>query len=224
MAQDTTRYMFPRWTTLILPAIVIAVVGGALYVPVLIGIGFSPKATDVGYAPEQPVPYSHAIHVGKLGMDCRYCHTTVAQADFAAIPATQTCMNCHTNVLANSTLLAPVRDSIKTGLPIPWVKIHDLPDYVYFNHSAHVNKGVGCVSCHGQVDQMEVVYQHEPLSMGWCLDCHREPENHLRPKEHVTNMSWKPENGDQLAIGRKLKDDYGIRPKEYMTSCSTCHR
>ena len=217
-------FVFPRWANYLLPLIVAAVVGTGLYVPTVVGFGFSPKTTDVGYQPVQPVPYSHALHVSDLGMDCRYCHTTVENAAFAALPATQTCMNCHTNIKPDSPVLLPVRNSWATGEPVPWVKVHDLPDYAYFNHSAHVNKGVGCVSCHGRVDQMEQVFQAKPLSMSWCLDCHRAPEKFLRPKDQVTNMNYAPADGDQLKTGLKLKADYGIRDVAYMTSCSTCHR
>src|SRR5262249_39691397 len=155
-----------------LPVIVIAFLGASLYVPTVVGFGFSPKTTDVGYQPVQPVQFSHALHVGDLGMDCRYCHNTIERAAFAALPATQTCMNCHTNIKPDSRRLATVRESWTSGAPIPWVKIHDLPDYAYFNHAAHLNKGVGCVTCHGRIDQMEQVYQARTLSMSWCLDCH----------------------------------------------------
>src|SRR5687768_4270459 len=196
----TDKFVFPRWSNYALPAIVLAVIGGMFYTPVAIGLGFSPKTTAVGYAPEQPVPYSHALHVGKLGLDCRYCHSTVETAAFAAIPPTQVCMNCHTTIQGTSQpdpvtkktmLIEPLRQSWETGKPVEWVKIHDLPDYAFFNHSAHVNRGVGCVSCHGRIDQMDVVQQVQPLSMGWCLECHREPERHLRPKDQVTNMGWR---------------------------------
>lgn len=216
------RFVFPRWANYLRPALVLAVVGGALYVPALVGLGGSPKATAVGYAPEQPVPYSHALHVGKLGMDCRYCHTSVENAGFAALPATQTCMNCHSTIKADSPKLLKVRESWASGKPIEWVKVHDLPDYAYFNHSAHVNKGVGCVSCHGRVDQMDVVKQVQPLSMAWCMECHREPEKHLRPVAQVTSMSWKAT--DQLKTGVELKKQYAIRDSGYLTNCSTCHR
>jgi hypothetical protein len=138
----------------------------------------------------------------------------------AAIPPTQTCMNCHSNVRSNSEKLIPVRESYATGMPVPWIKIHDLPDYVYFDHSAHVRRGVGCVSCHGRIDTMEVVYQAEPLSMGWCLECHRNPERHLRPTEFVTQLDWVPEE-DQLALGTKLREANNINPP---TDCNTCHR
>jgi hypothetical protein len=221
---------------------VAAVVGGSLYVPVAIALGFSPQTTAVGYTPEQPVPYSHALHAGKLGLDCRYCHTTVENAAFAAIPPSQICMNCHTAIFPKSDRLAPVRESWATGKPVTWTKVHDLPDYVFFNHAAHVSHGVSCVSCHGRIDQMDVVQQVAPLSMGWCLDCHREPERHLRPKEQVTNLGWKPtdhplakaQNLDgkkpedvakaQEIVGNHYKQEYKIHDPAYMTSCFTCHR
>jgi menaquinone reductase, multiheme cytochrome c subunit len=214
------RFFFPRWTNLIRPGLAIVLLTLPVYVVVLVATGGSPKTTDVGYQPEQPVPYSHALHVGQLGMDCRYCHTTVESAAFAAIPPTQTCMNCHKALRAASPKLLPVRESYATGLPVPWVKVHDLPDYVYFDHSAHVRRGVGCVSCHGRVDKMEVVAQVQPLSMGWCLDCHRNPEPHLRPPELVTAMDWvAPE--DPESFGRTLRELRRISPS---TECATCHR
>jgi hypothetical protein len=190
----TNKFVFPKTMNLLLPLLVLGAIGAATYVPTVLGLGVSPETTDVGYNPDQPVPYSHALHVGQLGLDCLYCHNTVDKADFAALPPTQTCMNCHTAVRTNSELLKPVRDSWRTGESIPWVEVHDLPDFAYFSHSAHVNKGVGCVSCHGRVDQManEGVHQVKNLSMGWCLDCHRKPEEHLRPKDQVTNLGWTP--------------------------------
>jgi hypothetical protein len=222
--EDSPLFVFPRWANYLLPVILVAIAGGSLYVPTVVGFGFSPRTTDVGYQPPQPVPYSHALHAGDLGMDCRYCHNTVERAAFAALPATQTCMNCHTNILPDSPALLPVRQSWATGKPVQWVKVHDLPDYVYFNHSSHLAKGVGCVSCHGRIDQMDQVYQAQPLSMGWCLNCHRAPENFLRPKDQITNMNWTPPDGDQRKLGLELKAQYGIRDRQYMESCSTCHR
>lgn len=218
---------FPAWVNYLLPMLVLLGGGGALYVPVVVGLGASPQTTDVGYAPEQPVPFSHALHAGQLGMDCRYCHTTVFKSAFAAIPPTQTCMNCHTKIKADSPKLLAVRESFVSGKPIPWQKVHDLPDYAYFNHAAHVNKGVSCVSCHGRVDTMEVVYQAQQLSMSWCLDCHRSPEKHLRPVEEVTNLSWRgPAAGSPEAarMAAELKEKYRIQDPAFMTSCSTCHR
>ncbi|MCC6238878.1 MAG: cytochrome C [Phycisphaerales bacterium] len=232
------RFIFPRWANLLLPFIIVMAVGGGLYATLIVGLGFSPQATDVGYMPEQPVPYSHELHAGKLGIDCRYCHTTVEDAAFAASPPTQTCMNCHTNVnVANPGNIQKIKESWNTGMPVQWVKVHDLPDYVFFNHSAHVNKGVGCATCHGQVDQMPTVYQAKELSMSWCLTCHREPEKFLRPRDQVTNMKWSAkdhpmfadqpdiaESVAQLELGKKLKVEYQVRDTQYMQSCSTCHR
>jgi len=213
-------FIFPKWTWVLRPAVAIGAAGGLLYAAVVVTFGFSPQATDVGYAPVQPVPYSHALHVGQLGMDCRYCHSAVETTAHAAVPPTQTCMNCHSTIRAGSEKLIPVRESYATGMPVEWVKVHDLPDYVYFNHSAHVRRGVGCVSCHGRIDTMEVVTQVEPLSMGWCLGCHREPERHLRPLEFVTQLDWVP-GEDQLVLGRRLREQNDINPPQ---DCSTCHR
>jgi len=213
-------FIFPRWTWVLRPAIAIAALGGLLYATVVVAFGFSPRTTDVGYTPTQPVPYSHALHVGQLGMDCRYCHNTVERTAAANIPPTQTCMNCHASVRAASEKLIPVFESYSTGMPVEWIRVHDLPDYVYFNHSAHVSRGVGCVSCHGRIDTMEVVTQVEPLSMGWCLGCHRNPEKHLRPAEFVTRLDWVPEE-DQLALGRRLRETNDINPPQ---DCYTCHR
>jgi hypothetical protein len=222
MKEDKSNdiFIFPKWTEVLRPGIAVAALGGLVYASLLVFLGFSPEATDVGYMPTQPVPYSHALHVGQLGLDCRYCHTGVESAAHASIPPTQTCMNCHAKVRAESEKLIPVRESNATGMPVPWIRVHDLPDYVYFDHSAHVRRGVGCVSCHGRVDTMEVVYQAEPLSMGWCLDCHRNPERHLRPVEMVTRLDWVPED-DQLVLGARLREEHGIDPKE---TCNTCHR
>jgi hypothetical protein len=213
-------FVFPRWANKTVPRFG-AVLGAApLYLIGLVWYGASPMTVSVGYQPEQPVPYSHALHAGELGIDCRYCHNTVEHAAMAAIPPTETCMNCHQRVRTTSTKLEPVRQSAASGMPVEWIKVHDLPDYAYFNHSAHVTRGVGCVSCHGRVDQMEVVYQHEPLSMSWCVDCHRAPEAALRPPSEVTNMRWQPPE-DQASFGAKLREQGNINPP---TDCSTCHR
>ncbi|MGD1276995.1 MAG: cytochrome c3 family protein [Tepidisphaeraceae bacterium] len=220
-------FVFPKWANYLLPVIVLGAMGGMFYLPTVVDLGASPITTAVGYSPLQPVPYSHALHAGRLGIDCRYCHTTVEKAAFAALPPTQTCMNCHSTIRTQSALLLPVRQSWATGFPVEWVKIHDLPHYVYFNHSAHVNHGVGCIECHGRVDQMDQVYQAKPLSMGWCLDCHRDPGSHLRPRDvAVTDMNWTPQDSgqDPAELARRLVKDYAIRDKAYMTSCSTCHR
>jgi hypothetical protein len=181
---------------------------------------FHPNHADVGYQPVQPVPYSHKLHAGNLGLDCRYCHSTVEVSAYAAIPPTETCMNCHARVKPQSELLQPVRDSYATGQPIPWVRIHKLPDYVYFNHQAHVGAGVSCLSCHGRVDQMAEVRQVKPLSMAWCLECHRNPAPNVRPRELVTKLDWTPDR-DPAEIGRELIAKNHIHPP---TNCSGCHR
>jgi hypothetical protein len=155
-----------------------------------------------------------------MGIDCRYCHTAVEKSAQAGIPPTKTCMNCHSMIWNQSPTLEPVRASLRTGQSIEWVKVNDLPDFVYFNHSAHVNKGVGCTTCHGAVDKMPLVWQHASLQMEWCLDCHRQPEKYVRPKEEVFSVAWKPP-ANQLEEGRRLVKDYEIRTR---TSCSTCHR
>lgn len=230
--QKRSDFVFPRWANYLLPFIILAVVGGALYVPIVVGYGFSPRATEVGYQPTQPVPYSHATHVGQLGMDCRFCHTTVENNTYAAIPHTQACITCHnpgegSGIRKHSEKLAALYESYESGKPVEWLKVHDLPDYAYFNHSAHVNKGVGCVTCHGRVDKMEIVYKAQPLSMSWCLDCHRQPEKYLRPLDEITNMTWSAEadeGRDQLELGKELMEIYNIHDRPYMTSCSTCHR
>ncbi|MCJ7753163.1 MAG: cytochrome c3 family protein [Thermoanaerobaculales bacterium] len=213
-------FIFPKWTWVLRPAVAIGAVGGLIYATVVVAFGFSPVATDVGYQPVQPVPYSHALHVGQLGMDCRYCHTGVENTAAATIPPTQTCMNCHKMVRASSEKLIPILESYSTGMPVEWIRVHDLPDYVYFNHSAHVRRGVGCISCHGRIDTMEVVTQVKPLSMGWCLECHRNPEPHLRPNEFVTQLDWVPME-DQAVLGRRLRETNNINPP---TDCNTCHR
>ncbi len=216
-----STFHFPRWTNHFKLLIPLGAIGGALYAAVLIFFGFSPKTINAGYAPKQPVPFSHAIHAGELGMDCRYCHNTVEDAAQAAIPPTATCMNCHSSIHAKSPKLAPVRESFATGDPIEWVRVHDLADYAYFNHSAHVRRGVSCVSCHGRIDQMDVVKQEKSLSMGFCLDCHRNPEPHLRPLDQVTNLGWTPPEGDDSWKEELFFSADEINPQE---TCSTCHR
>jgi hypothetical protein len=213
-------FIFPRWANKTKHIAGVALAGAPVYLTAFVWYGFSPKTTDVGYQPHQPVPYSHALHAGELGLDCRYCHNTVEKTSHAAIPPTATCMNCHKMLHTTSQKLIPVRESAATDKAVEWLKVHDLPDYVFFNHSAHVTRGVGCVSCHGRVDEMEEVYQKEPLSMGWCLDCHRNPEPHLRPPAMATQMDWKPD-GDPVAFGAKFRAENNINPP---TDCSTCHR
>jgi hypothetical protein len=182
----------------------------------------SPYTTGAKIAIEQPVPFSHRHHAGQLGIDCRYCHTAVEVSSSAGIPPTKTCMNCHSQIWADSPTLEPVRASFKTDRSIEWVRVHDLPDFVYFNHSIHVQKGVGCVSCHGRVDLMNLTWQENTLQMAWCLSCHRNPERHLRPREEVFNLQWKP-SVPQEELGKQLIKEYGIELR-HLTNCSTCHR
>ena len=172
---------------------------------------------------EQPIQFSHKHHAGGEGIDCRYCHTSVETSSFAGIPPTKTCMNCHSQIWTNAQILEPVRASFRNDVPLEWIRVNDLPDFVYFNHQIHVRQGVGCATCHGRVDEMPLTYQAAPLLMEWCLDCHRAPEKYLRPRAQVFNMAYEaPAN--QLELGRQLKTDYRVSGVEHMTSCSTCHR
>jgi len=180
----------------------------------------SPYNTQAGIAREQPIQFSHQHHAGELGIDCRYCHTTVERTAYAGIPPTKTCMNCHAQIWVDSPFLEPVRSSWRTDQSIEWTKVHDLPDFVYFNHSIHVAKGVGCVTCHGRVDRMNVMWQESSLQMEWCLGCHRQPEKYVRPREYVFRMDWQPDV-DQLTLGRRLVKEYDIQTR---TECWTCHR
>ena len=201
---------------------------GAIFVAgfvlwVIGGIVRSPYFTNQGVAREQPVPFSHQHHVAGLGIDCRYCHTSVETSSFAGIPPTSTCMNCHAQIWTNAQMLEPVRASYASGEPLVWSRVHRLPDFVHFNHSIHIAKGVGCSTCHGQIDNMPAVFQENTLQMEWCIACHREPEKFIRPKSEIYNMQW--QDGDLNAEERiKLKADLKIRSREMMTSCSTCHR
>ncbi len=212
--------IFPEWTNRIpLWGGVAGPVVGLLAVGAVWYYG-SPRFIEVGYKPRQPVPYSHELHVGELGLDCRYCHAQVEVSPLATVPPTQVCMNCHQSVLRDDPKLAPIRASIASGLPMEWVRIHKLPDYAYFSHRAHVHAGVGCVTCHGRIDQMVEVAQAEPLSMGWCLDCHRNPAPHLRPTNEVTNMRWNAPD-DQIEVATAWIAEKKIDPP---TDCSGCHR
>jgi Cytochrome c3 len=204
------------------------VIFGAVFIVVFAGWAFteldrSYYATRAQQPREQPVPFSHAHHVGGLGLDCRYCHTSVEQSSFANIPPTKTCMNCHSQIWNTSPTLEPVRASFRTNESIRWTRVYDLPDYVYFNHSIHVDKGVGCESCHGRVDLMPLTAQEPTLHMEWCLSCHRNPEKYLRPREFITKMGYQPA-GDQEQIGRRLMAENHIHDPRFLTSCSTCHR
>ncbi len=180
----------------------------------------SSYVTEAGIVREQPIPFSHKHHVGDEGFDCRYCHTTVETSPVAGIPATEICMNCHSHIWRESPMLEPVRESYRTGKPLRWTRVHDVPDYVYFDHSIHIHKGIGCVSCHGRVDTMPLMWRESSLLMEWCVACHRAPERHVRPREHVFDMAWTPQE-DQLTLGARLVKEYDIKSK---TSCSTCHR
>lgn len=189
---------------------------------ILAAIDRSSYVTQAGVVREQPVSFSHKHHVGGVGIDCRYCHTSVEESAFAGIPPTKTCMNCHSQIWADSPMLEPVRASFRTGRSIEWIRVHDVPDFVYFDHSIHVKKGVGCVTCHGQVDQMPLMWREKSLQMEWCLECHRAPERFVRPREHVFSMEWEPPE-DQIALGRRLVKEYNIRVAQ-LTNCSMCHR
>jgi hypothetical protein len=212
--------LLPQWIDRARPLAGLMLALVPVYLVGLFYYGGSPQTIDVGYSPQQPVPFSHELHAGRLGMDCRYCHTTVDRAAMAALPSTEICMNCHSAIAPTSPLLEPVIQSYATGEPIRWVRVHDLPDFVYFDHSAHVTRGVGCVECHGRVDKMAQVYQAEPLRMGWCLDCHRNPDPRLRPLEQVTNLAWVAPD-DPAVTGREIREKLNIHPSD---NCWTCHR
>jgi hypothetical protein len=202
------------YLSLVIVAVLLTVTGG---------IQRSGYVTSANFVVAQPVQFSHKHHVLDDGIDCRYCHTTVEDSGFAGLPPTQTCMNCHSQLFADSPFLEPVRASFRSGQPIEWNRVHKLADYVYFNHSIHVVKGIGCVTCHGQVDQMPLIRQVATLQMEWCLDCHRVPEKYLRPSDKVFDTTYQaPVN--QLAAGLELKKLYHIRNAMDLTSCSTCHR
>ena len=213
--------IFPKWTNK-LPGLVIA---GALLVGTSVTAGvwyyFTPKYTRVGYQPKQPVAFSHAIHADQLGMDCRYCHNGVEKSWYSNIPSASTCMNCHNQVLKDDPKLALVRESAATGKAIPWVQIHKTPDYVYFNHSVHVNRGVSCVKCHGEINKMDEVRHAKPLSMGFCLECHRHPEQHIRDPKDVYNLSLEIAPEVQEKKGKEFVHDWKVNSSQ---SCSTCHR
>jgi hypothetical protein len=211
------RFTFPEWTETLKKWINLLVLGAPVYLVALVAYGVTPQALRIGYMPDQPVPYSHALHAGELGMDCRYCHSTVERAGKAAVPTPSICMNCHATVKKDSDVLLPIREAYAENKPVIWTRVHDLPDYVYFNHEAHVNASVGCVSCHGRIDQMVKVYQSKPLTMEWCLGCHRDPEPNLRSFENLTKMDYEPPAAER----KKVLEDNQVRPP---TNCSTCHR
>ena len=200
-------------------AVVFILMGGAglayLYVR-------SPYMTEVGLAKEQPVPFSHQQHVGGLGLDCRYCHTSVEESNFAGIPPTETCIGCHGHFSTDDPVLEPVRASAQNNQPLEWIRVHNLADFVYFNHAIHVKKGVGCETCHGRVDQMPLIAKAETLQMDWCLECHRDPERFIRPIDQIFTMGWQPPV-EQASLGAQLVNEYGIKVDQ-LTDCSICHR
>jgi hypothetical protein len=204
----------------------LSIVGFAALVPT---VGVAGYLWNMSYgvklqqAIEQPVQFSHKHHVGDDGIDCRYCHNSVDKAAFAGLPSTQVCMTCHSQIWTNSPLLEPVRESFRTGRPIQWERVHDLPDFAYFNHSIHVKKGIGCVSCHGKVDEMPLTWKENTLTMAWCIDCHRNPSKHIRPREYVYDLNWKPQE-KQADLGKRLVEEYHVLGAFQMTNCSTCHR
>jgi menaquinone reductase, multiheme cytochrome c subunit len=211
------RFTFPEWTETLKKWINLLVLGAPVYLVALVAYGVTPQALRIGYQPDQPVPYSHALHAGELGIDCRYCHTTVERAAEAAVPTASICMNCHAVVKKDSDFLLPIREAYAENKPVAWTRVHDLPDYVYFNHQAHVNAAVGCESCHGRVDQMVKVHQAEALTMEWCLECHRDAAPHLRSIENVTKMGYSVPAAER----KKALEDNRVSPP---TNCSTCHR
>ncbi len=215
--------LFPRHSNIYSRLSILAVLAFLGFLSVVVAMlylsGYHTRQHEVV---TQPIQFSHAHHVGGMGLDCRYCHTSVEESAFANIPPTKTCMNCHSQIWTNAPILEPVRASFREDKPLQWTRVHDLPDFVYFNHSIHVKQGVGCVTCHGQVDKMPLVYQESTLMMNWCLDCHRNPAKYIRPRDQVFNMSY--ERPADPAFGEQLVRDYKIGSKEQLTSCSTCHR
>ncbi|MGC6442853.1 MAG: cytochrome c3 family protein [Rubripirellula sp.] len=234
------RFLFPRWTNPLVGLLLVAGAAGAVFAGAMGGLITDPQTLNVGYQPKQPVPFSHAIHAGQLKLDCRYCHNTVFDAAHAAVPPTATCINCHSPandegitalaaVHAESPKLEPIHESWLEGRSVGWKRIHNLPEFVYFNHAAHVNSGVSCKSCHGRIDQMEEVYQAKELSMAWCIECHRNPEPHLRPVDKVTQLDWEPQDADGEELTAAQRQEYGAKLKEEkhinpQVHCAVCHR
>lgn len=222
--------LFPKWTNKLPAYLALGAAATGLFVVFVVSYWFSPKHTDVGYQPYQPISYSHKLHAGTNGMDCRYCHRMVEDGPQATLPDADTCMGCHKQIKKDSPQLQVLRDAYGTGqgdgAPVPWVKVHLLPQYAYFDHSVHVRAGVGCVSCHGRIDQMDIVRQVEPLSMGWCLECHRDPTSHIRPAGvAATRMDWTADAAS-IDAAKKLLEWQGDAPPALNppTYCSACHR
>jgi hypothetical protein len=203
----------------------LSIVGVVLAIPLISVGGYAYNLSygiGLNVPLDQPVKFSHKHHVGDDGIDCRYCHTSVEKSAFAGVPSTEVCMTCHSQIWTDSPNLKPVLESYRSGRPIAWARVHDLPDFVFFNHSIHIKKGVACVSCHGQIDEMPITWKAKNLSMRWCLDCHRNPAKQIRPREHVFEMKWKPEE-NQTALGRRLMEEYHVLNPFQLTNCSTCH-
>ncbi len=213
----------PSANTLSRLSIVAALVAAAGSVTIFYLIMRSPYQTKVGFIPPQPVPFPHEHHVRGLGLDCRYCHTSVEESSFAGLPPTHTCMTCHSQIWTRAPILEPVRSSLASKKPIAWQRVHNLPDFVYFNHSIHVQKGVGCASCHGPVQKMALMWKDQPMNMEWCLTCHQKPEAYLREKDQVFNMEYSPTEAEQLSLGKKLVEEKKV-PVDRMSNCSVCHR
>ena len=201
----------------------LSIVGFAGAVPLLFLAGYAWNMSygiNLKVPLDQPVAFSHKHHVGDDGIDCRYCHTSVDKSNFAGMPSTYTCMTCHSQIWSTSPMLEKVRESFRTGKPIEWVRVHDLPDFVYFNHSIHIKKGVGCVTCHGKMDEMPITWKENTLTMEWCLKCHRDPVKNLRKREYAFDLNYKPKDGE----GEQVAKEYHLLTKYQMTNCSTCHR
>jgi hypothetical protein len=218
--------IFPRSANALVRSTLFGVLSLALFGGLLVlTLMRSSWATKQNEFVEQPLQFSHAHHVGGVGIDCRYCHTSVEKSSFAGIPPTKTCMNCHSQIWTNAPILEPVRASFRNDKPLNWIRVNDLPDFVYFNHQIHIKQGVGCDTCHGPVDKMPLMYQAKPLLMEWCVGCHRAPENFIRPRSEVFNMNYQvPADTTQLEQGLRLKKEYNVAGVEHMTSCSVCHR
>jgi len=215
------RQLFPRSANPLARGSIVlalALLGGIAWAGALLNA--SGYNTGEGATLTQPVPFSHDHHFAGLGIDCRYCHTSVETSSFAGIPPISTCMNCHKEIWTNAELLEPIREAWRTGVPVEWERVHDLADFVYFNHSIHVAKGIGCETCHGRVDRMPLMLQHAPLTMAWCLDCHRDPAKYVRPREEVYTFGWEPPE-PQSVLGPRLVEEYDVQS---LTYCSVCHR
>jgi hypothetical protein len=216
--------LFPRYSNNLSR---FSIIGGLTFLAFIIWMADetydSDYVTDVNTPIDQPIQFSHKHHVGDDGIDCRYCHASVTISSFAGIPSTETCMTCHSELWQQSPILAPVRSSYQTNAPLRWKRVHNLPKYVYFDHSIHINKGIGCSTCHGRVDQMPLVWKVATLRMEWCLECHRAPEKNIRDRDQIFNMEWTPSK-DQVLNGKRLAKRYGVASTQRITDCFTCHR